>query len=66
VFQQLVDRPLVVGVSAVLLGDHGAVRRDEKVGGQAEPPTLLLGRGTLLPAARDRDQAARDGRMIGP
>lgn len=50
-FKQVVDRPLVVGVFAVLGGQDAAVGRDQEVGRKAEPPTgLRAGRRTLLPA----------------
>lgn len=35
-FEDVVDRPLVVGVCAVLAGEDSSVVVDEEVGGQAE------------------------------
>jgi len=62
VCQDLVDRPLIVGVAAVLGREHRAVGRDQEVGGQPEPSAGLLQRRPAEPAQRRHHNAAHDRR----
>jgi hypothetical protein len=56
--QEFVDRPLVVGVLAVLGREDLAVGADQEVGGQSEPATGLVGRREPLAASHDLPPAA--------
>ena len=55
--EQFVDRPLVVGMLAVLGRDHRSLAVDQKVRGKAEAAVLLFHRRSAVPAESDECRA---------
>src|SRR5262245_50322135 len=58
--EQLADRPVVVGVLAVLGGEDPAVAFDQEVGGKAEAAAVRVEARGRVPMAHDSLQAVQD------